>query len=181
MQSFEDCPHHDSRILEAICHRSRQLKNLMPYIDKHWPWDRFVKQNKSKSKTISNVTAEAMKVILKLRWEFCKWLLRQQCYAAVISVLNAFAETLLEVKEKNKIFWEMQKWLFSTIAISLLFWVKVHKKKKKEEEESPPELFCWDWQNLFHSGVLSRLSYKWLVCRDRPQPAEKCHKCCADN
>lgn len=55
----------------------------------------------------------------------------------LISVLNAFAETLLEVKEKKKTFWEMQS--DSSIQLqshSCSESIKSIKKKKKKEKPS---------------------------------------------
>lgn len=74
-------------------------KILMSYI--HGVYIDNGMDSESKINSIKN-NFEAINVDLKLCWELCKWLLSKQRCAAVISVLNAFAETLLELIEEKK-------------------------------------------------------------------------------
>lgn len=73
----------------------------------------------------------------------------------LISVLNAFAETLLEVKEKNKTFWEMQ----SDSSIQL-------------QSHSCSEFKSIKTGRIYFIQARSRPSHKWPICRDCPQPAK---------
>lgn len=121
------------------------------------------------------MTAEALKVMLKLQWELCKWLLWEQCCVAVINIFNAFAETLLEVKEENNIFWEKQSDCSVQLQSHSCSEAKSTRKEKKRKlaVHPPPLPSCFvETGRIYFIQAHLQLSHKLLVCMDSSQPAK---------